>query len=163
MIKPNKLEPAVVDILTERLVDETAAFYHYRALSNWCENVGYLKAAEYFAAESADELVHAKKIEKYLVDWNVTPKLPEILEPKTEFKSLVEGIESSYDLEYQLYSDYEENSKKMLSLDICTFALIQELLAIQLKSVAEYSTMINILEGVEPTKFNLLLLEEKLF
>jgi ferritin len=163
MIKPHKLEQKVVDILLERLVDETAAFYHYRALSNWCENVGYIKAAEYFATESADELVHAKKIEKYLVDWNVTPKLPEILEPKTEFSSLVDGIESSYKIEYQLYSDYEDNAKTMMSLDLCTFALIQELLSIQLKSVAEYSTMINILEGVEPTKFNLLLLEKKLF
>lgn len=163
MLKPNKLEPKVVKLLEEKLVDETTAFYHYRALSNWCNDKGYMKAAEYFAAESADELVHAKKIEQYLLDWNVLPTLPEILEPKTEFSSLVEGIEDSYRLEQNLYSSYEELGEEMFKLDLCTFALVQELLAIQLKSIAEYSTMLNILEGVEPTKFNLLLLEKKLF
>jgi len=160
---PKILESKVTKLLFPRLQDEYDAFYHYRAVSNYCKGVGFEKAAEYFANESADELSHAKKIETYLVDWNVTPELPEIPNPKVSFKSLLDCIEQSYKIEYALYEAYEETAKTMFQVDLCTFALMQELLAIQLKSVVEYSDMLNLLEGVEPTKFNLLLLEDKLF
>lgn len=160
---PNKLEQKVVNMLLPLLTSEYDAFYHYRALSNWCANVGYFKAAEFFAKESEDELTHAKKIEKYLVDWNVTPALPEIVEPKVEFKSLLEGIEDSYKLEYNLYEDYEKAGEKMFTADLCTFGLIQEFLKIQLAAVAEYSDKLNMLEGVSGSKFEMLMLEKKLF
>jgi ferritin len=160
---PNKLEQKSVNTLLPLLTSEYDAFYHYRALSNWCKGVGYEKAAEFFAKESEDELSHAKKIEQYLVDWNVVVMLPEIVEPKAEFKSLVEGLEYSYKLEYKLYEDYEKAGEKMFSSDLCTFGLIQELLKVQLSAVAEYSDKLNMLEGVSGSKFELLMLEEKLF
>jgi len=160
---PNKLEQKVVNMLLPLLTSEYDAFYHYRALSNWCKGVGYEKAAEFFAKESDDELTHAKKIEQYLVDWNVIPMLPEIVDPKVEFKSLVEGIEDSYKLEYKLYEDYEKAGTKMFDLDLCTFGLIQEFLKIQLSAVTEYSDKLNMLEGVSGSKFELLMLEKKLF
>lgn len=162
-MKPHKLESNVVDMLHERHQDELDAFYFYRAASNWCKNVGFFKAAEFFAAESEDELAHAKKIENYLVDWNITPQLSEIPKAKVEFKSLVDVIDNAYKIEYELYEAYEQTSKEMFKIDLCTFALTQELLAIQNKSVAEYSDKLNILEGVEPTKINLLLIEKNLF
>lgn len=160
---PNILESKVTKLILPRLQDEYDAFYHYRAVSNYCKGIGFEKAAEYFANESSDELTHAKKLENYLVDWNVTPELPEIPNPKISFKSLVDCIEQSYKIEYALYEAYEETAKKMFEVDMCTFALMQEMLSIQLKSVTEYSDMLNLLEGVEPTKTNLLLLEDKIF
>ena len=66
MIKPEKLPKDVVNLLLERLNDEFKAYYFYRSATNWCKNVGYFKAAEFFAKESEDELAHAKKIEDYL-------------------------------------------------------------------------------------------------
>lgn len=160
---PNKLEQKVVNALLPLLTSEYDAFYNYRALSNWCANVGYFKAAEFFAKESEDELEHAKKIEKYLVDWNVTPMLPAMVEPRLSYGNLLEGIESAYKMEYDLYEQYEKAGEKMFSSDLCTFGLIQEFLKIQLSAVAEYSDKLNMLEGVEPTKVNLLLLEKKIF
>jgi len=160
---PNKLEGKVVDALLPLLTSEYDAFYQYRALSNWCANVGYFKAAEFFAKESEDELTHAKKIEQYLVDWNVTPSLPQIYEPKLEFDTLLDGIEAAYKMEYDLYEQYESAGTKMFTTDLCTFGLIQEFLKIQLAAVAEYSDKLNMLEDVDPSKVNLLLLEKKLF
>jgi ferritin len=160
---PNKLEQKTVNALLPLLTSEYDAFYHYRALSNWCANVGYFKAAEFFAKESEDELEHAKKIEKYLVDWNVTPMLPSVVEPRVSYDNLLEGIESAYKMEYELYEQYESAAEKMFSSDLCTFGLLQEFLKIQLSAVAEYSDKLNMLEGVEPTKVNLLLLEKKIF
>lgn len=161
---PNKLDKDVVDLLLPRLKDEYNAFYFYRAASNWCQGVGYFKAAEFFAKESEDELGHAKKIEQYLVDWNVDPELPTVERPQIMFSGLMEVIENAYEIEYALYEDYEGTSKEMFKKDLCVFDFLQEFRMLQKQSVAEYSDKLNMLEGVDgKSKFNLLLLEEKLF
>jgi len=163
-MKPHSLDKGVVDLLAPRHLDEMDAFYFYRAASNWCQGVGYFKAAEFFAAESQDELEHAGKIEKYLVDWNITVPLPSVPKPQVEFSGLLEVLEEAYKIEYDLYEAYEETSKKLFNMDLCTFDFLQQFRLIQTKSVAEYSDKLNLLEDVDgKDKFKLLLLEEKLF
>ena len=165
MKKPERLPKEIVDLLLPRLNDEFKAYYTYRSASNWCKNVGFEKAASYFAKESEDELSHAKGIESFLVDWNVTPDLPKIDKPILEFSGLADVIQKAYDMEYALYVAYEDTSAKVFKTgDLCVFDFLQAYRGIQTKSVAEYSDMINILDGVdEKDKFKLLLLEEKLF
>jgi ferritin len=164
-MKPNKLEQEVVDLLLPRLNDEYKAFYMYRAAGNWCKDVGFFKAAAFFAAESEDELEHAKKIEQYIVDWNVTPDLPTVEKPQIEFADLMEIIEAAYGIEYDLYEAYEKTSMDIFNAqDLCTFDFLQEFRTIQRKSVAEYADKLNMLEGVDgKDKFKMLLLEEQLF
>jgi ferritin len=163
-MKPHSLDKGVVDLLAPRHLDEMDAFYFYRAASNWCQGVGYFKAAEFFAAESQDELEHAAKIEKYLVDWNITVPLPTVPKPQVDFSGLLEVLEEAYKIEYDLYEAYEETSKKLFNMDLCTFDFLQQFRLIQTKSVAEYSDKLNLLEDVDgKDKFKLLLLEEKLF
>jgi ferritin len=163
-MKPHSLDKGVVDLLAPRHLDEMDAFYFYRAASNWCQGVGYFKAAEFFAAESQDELEHAAKIEKYLVDWNITVPLPTVPRPQVEFSGLLEVLEEAYKIEYDLYEAYEETSKKLFNMDLCTFDFLQQFRLIQTKSVAEYSDKLNLLEDIDgKDKFKLLLLEEKLF
>jgi ferritin len=163
-MKPYSLDKGVVDLLAPRHLDEMDAFYFYRAASNWCQGVGYFKAAAFFAAESQDELEHAAKIEKYLVDWNITVPLPTVPKPRVDFSGLLEVLEEAYKIEYDLYEAYEETSKKLFNMDLCTFDFLQQFRLIQTKSVAEYSDKLNLLEDVDgKDKFKLLLLEEKLF
>lgn len=164
MKKPQKLEQDIVSLLLPRLKDEFDAYYFYRAVSNWCKNVGYFKAAEFFAKESEDELTHAKKIEDYLVDWNISPELLVIQKPEIAFSGLTDVIQKSYDIEYKLYEEYEDTSMKVFDKgDLCVFDLLQFFRQTQKESVAQYSDMINMLEGVQDNKINLLLLEKKLF
>lgn len=161
---PKKLSNEIVALLLPRLADEFKAYYAYRAIANWCKNVGYFKAAAFFEAESADELSHAKKIENFLTDWNVTPALPTISAPQTDFKNLKQTIEVAYQMEYDLYEEYEDTSAKVFKTsDLCVFDFLQEFRTIQAKSVAEYSDKLNVLEGVSGSKFEFLLLEENLF
>lgn len=165
MKQPNKLPQEVVDLLLPLIGFEFKAFYFYRSLSNWCKGIGYDKAAEYFAKESDDELIHAKKLEDFLVLWNVTPILPLITQPELEFTDLADGIQKAYDLEYALYEEYEEASIKIFKIgDVCAFDTLQFFRNQQTQSVGEYSDMINILDGVNTKdKFQMLLLEQKLF
>ena len=165
MRKPEKLPKEVVDLLLPRLKDEFNAAYFYRSASNWCQNVGFFKAAAFFAKESDDELGHAKLIENYIVDWNVTPALPTIEKPQLEFKSIIEILDKAYDIEYALYEEYEDTSMKIFKIgDLCVFDFLQGFRKIQKDSVAEYSDKLNLLDGVViGDKFQLLMLEDKLF
>lgn len=165
MKTPEKLPQNIVDILINRLKDEYNAFYFYRAASNWCKNVGFQKAGSYFKTESEDELSHAKGIEDFLVDWNVTPDLPIVAKPEITFASLSSIIEKAYDIEYKLYEAYEQDSSKILKIgDICVFDFLQKYRHIQTTSVAEYSDMLNILVGIDVnSKFEMLQIEENLF
>lgn len=165
MKKPIKLPEEIVKLLLPRLKDEFDAAYLYRSISNWCQGVGYLKAAEFFAHESEEEFKHAAGIEKYLVDWNVIVNLPKIETPSSEFTDLVAALDKAYVIEYKLYEEYEDTSMKVFKTgDLCTFDFLQHYRTIQRLAVAEYSDKLNMLEGVNPKdKMNLLLLEKKLF
>ena len=164
-MKPNSLNKNTIDALLVRLKDEFTAYYFYRSASNWCNNVGFKKAGEYFANESADELVHAKKIENFLVDWNVDVILPAINTPQSTFLNLVDVIEKAYNLEYNLYLGYEFTSDEIISRkEHTTYGFLQFFRDIQLKSVAEYSDMLNLLEWVDiRDKFKLIELQDELF
>ena len=165
MKKPEKLSQPVVNLLLPRLQDEFNAAYFYRAASNWCKNVGYFKAAAFFSKESEDELGHAKKIEDYLVDWNVTPALPTIPKPTLDFASIEQVIIMAYEMEYELYENYEDTSMKIFKIgDLCVFDFLQQYRTGQKDAVAEYSDKLNILEGTDTSsKFEMLMLEENLF
>jgi ferritin len=163
--KPEQLSQEVVNLLLQRLQDEFNAFYFYRSATNWCQNKGFFKAASFFKAESEDELAHAKKIEDYIVDWNVTPTLPNILVPTLEFTDVVDIIEKAYDMEFSLYEGYEETSMKIFKVgDLCVFDFLQFYRTTQKEAVAEYSDKLNIVEGTNrDSKFEMLMLEENLF
>jgi len=164
MITPASLPAEIVSLLIPRLSDEFKAFYFYRDASNWCANVGFLKAAEYFAKESADELEHAKKIETYLTDWNVTPTLPPIASPASQFAKLSDVIDAAYQIEYALYGAYVATSQAAFASDLCTFDFLTQFRKIQVESVAQYSDLLNRLTGVNvESKFEMLALEETLF
>lgn len=123
-----------------------------------------MKAATYFKAESDEELGHARGIIDYLTDWNIMVDLPVIKTPKIEFSTLVDAIETAYKTEYELYELYEDTSMKMFKMgEICTFDFLQQYRKNQTDAVFAYSDMLNMIEGTEMTKFELLLLEEKLF
>jgi ferritin len=165
MIKPIQLPKEVVNALTPRIGDEHKAFYFYKAASNRCNEKGYFKAAKYFANESADELTHSEKLEKFIRDWNVIPELDTIEKPELEFAGLVDIIEQAYQMEYDLYEAYEETSKTVFKIgDLCAFDLLQEFRTIQKDSVAEYSDFLNQLELIDANdKFQLFYFENKHF
>jgi len=171
MIKPKTLPQEIVSLLQPRLQDELTQYARYMALSNWCKGVGYELAAKFYEKDANEELDHARRIQNFLVDWNVVPKYPAIVAPKTEFEALVATIEEAYKFEYKLYEDYEDTSAKVLEAgDVCTFDFLQQFRTIQRVTVAEYSDKLNMLEGVvdeekgeRECKEDMLLLEEKLF
>ncbi|MFO0447267.1 MAG: ferritin-like domain-containing protein [Pseudomonadota bacterium] len=145
---PKSLDKLVVSKLLERLKDEYDAMYFYTAVANWCQGKGYESAAKFFLKEAENEHDHARKVEKYLTDWNVFFELPAIERPDKEYASLVDVVEQAYDIEYALYEAYEETSKEMFNLDLCVFDFLTPLRLGQNESVIEYSDMLNELDTI---------------
>lgn len=147
---PKTLGETSVTIITERLVDEYTAHFFYRNATNWCKGVGYNNAAAFFEKEAANELAHAEKLQKYLIDWNIHPTLPSV-KPTISFSGLIDIVNKAYLLEYNLFEKYNTDSSKLLSSDLTTFDFLQEFRQGQTESVAEYSDLLNAAQLIDTT------------
>lgn len=147
---PKVLIGSSVTMLTERLVDEYTAHFFYRNATNFCKGVGYNRAAAFFEKEAANELTHAEKLQKYLVDWNITPALPAV-KPNITFSGLIDIVNKAYLLEYNLWEKYNADSAKIFQNDLSTFDFLQDFREGQTQSVAEYSDLLNAAQLIDPT------------
>lgn len=160
---PIKLSEQVIDILTERIKDEYLAHYFYRSAANWCKNVNYKKAAEFFENEASSELDHAKKLQEYMDDWNVKPVIKKT-ETNFEFENLIDIINNAYQMELGLLKSYNQSSSQIFTNDLTTFDFLQEFRELQKSAVIEYSDLLNALLLVDYNdKFQLLYFEQTYF
>lgn len=160
---PQKLKPAVVQMLTERLGDEYKAHYFYKCAANYCNNIGFTKAGSFFTNESQSELEHAQGLMNYLIGWNIAPTIPKV-DTNYTIDGLVDAIEKAYELEYDLFIQYTECSKKMIVADLNTFDFLQKYRIIQTDAVTEYSDFLNALELIDnEDKFQLFVFEKENF
>ena len=163
ILLPKTLPEDISSSINDALIEEYTAHYFYRGAANWCAGVAYNKAAAFFTAEAAAELEHAEKLQKYLVDWNCTPKLPSV-KFSGEFKSLIDVVNKSYAIEYQLGSKYMNWASQVFPKHLMTFNFLQEFVDIQNQSIAEYSDLLNAAQLIDvDKKLDLLHYEERYF
>lgn len=162
-VKLYKLSESVINILTDRIKDEYTAHYYYRAATNWCEDMNYKKAAEFFKNEANDELTHSEKIQEYMTGFNIIPEIPQA-PTKHTFNSLIDIINGAYKMELDLMNKYNKNSQDLISEDITTFDFLTEFREIQKGAVVEYNDLINASDLVNmKDKFQVLYFEQTYF
>ena len=162
-IKLYKLPSKTIKLLTERIKDEYTAHYYYRAATNWCQDMNYKKAAEFFKNEAIDELGHAEKLQEYMVDFNIQPDIPQA-PTKHSFSNLIDIIHGAYKMELQLMKDYNSNSTEIFTEDITTFDFLTEFREIQKGAVVEYNDLINASNLINKNdKFQVLYFENTYF
>jgi len=158
-----KLDSKTIQILTDRIKDEYIAHYYYRAAANWCQDMNYKKAAEFFKNEADDELTHAKGIQEYMVDFNIIPEIPQA-PTSHSFDSLVDIIYGAYKIELALMKEYNKNSQELFTSDITTFDFLKDYREFQKGAVVEYNDLINAIDLVDKTdKFQVLYFEQTYF
>lgn len=157
------LSEKTIKILTGRIRDEYTAHYYYRAAANWCQDMNYKKAAEFFKNEANDELEHAQKIQEYMVDFNIQPSIPQA-EIKHSFDNLIDIIEGAYKMELALMKEYNKNSTDLFTDDTTTFDFLTEFRVIQKGAVVEYNDLINASNLInKKDKFQVLYFEQTYF
>lgn len=158
-----KLSDKVIKILTNRIKDEYTAHYFYRAAANWCQDMNYKKAGEFFTNEAIDELTHAQKIQEYMVDFNIQPVIPQA-PTKHKFDNLIDIVHGAYKMELALMKEYNKNSQSVFTSDITTFDFLTEFREIQKGAVVEYNDLINASNLVDKSdKFQVLYFEQTYF
>jgi ferritin len=158
-----KLSSKVIEILNNRIKDEYTAHYYYRAATNWCQDMNYKKAAEFFKNEADDELEHAQKLQEYMTGFNILPEI-EKTETKHTFGNLLDVVYGAYTMELALMKDYNKDSQDVFSDDITTFDFLTEFREIQKGAVIEYNDLINASNLIDKgDKFQILYFEQTYF
>lgn len=86
----SKIPTKVVEELNRQYNHEAAASRSYTALSVWCAARNFSGFADYFAKQAQEEMTHAHKILKHLLDRGLAPELAALPAPKQEFRTLLE-------------------------------------------------------------------------
>jgi len=163
MITLQTLEPAVIDIVMPRVLDELKARYFYEAGMAWSRKNGYDKAAKYFKAQSYEEKHHYKIWVNFLSDWNVDIDFPNITPEKKEFKSLTDILEQQYQMEFNLGESYETDAIKVFPLCQITFKKMQYFVMIQNSSIIESNNLVTKAYRYNSIDPDLVLYESKIF
>lgn len=162
-IKLYKLSSKVIKILTDRIKDEYTAHYYYRAAANWCQDMNYKKATEFFNKESEDELGHALKIQEYMVDFNILPDIQQA-PTKHTFDNLIDIIHGAYKMELDLMKEYNKDSQSLFNDDITTFDFLTKYRKTQKEAVVEYNDLVNATNLIDKKdKFQVLYFEQTYF
>ena len=149
--------------LNFRIAQEEMSSRIYLAMSMWLEWNGYSGAAKLWKRYSDEELTHAKMAYDYLLDLNIKPTVPQLMQPQEDFKSLPQIIALSYKHEVEITNQCSELTKFAMSeSDMMTFGLAQKYVAEQVEELAKTQYWIDRLEIFGDDKIALRMLDEEM-
>ena len=89
------ISTSMQDALSEQLNHEFYSAYLYLAMAAYCSNSDFNGAASWMEVQYEEEIQHATRIYRYLIDQGVLVKLGQIDEPPSEFGSLLDVFQAS--------------------------------------------------------------------
>jgi len=141
------LDPKINKLIDDLVNDELFASYHYKSAFAYCARHNYTGGKKFFNEESINEQVHATDLIDYAADWGHIVKFADIDTPDT-FKSLVDIIDKSLQLEADLCAKYSDAYKTAVDLQVNTaISLFSKYVKIQDKAVREYLTLLEQANG----------------
>ena len=159
-MKKSLLSSKVESKLNELIGQELHAMYTYVAAANWCQENGYLRAYDFFLAESADEKLHSEILQKYMLDMGACPQLDDIDTPEVDCDCLNGVIYQVFEMETELGMMYSKFAGELTSSDFMTLTKIQEFIKIQTEAIGFYGDICSAGEGLSKDKFQQLMLEK---
>ena len=152
--------PDVVESLNAQLGRELEAHLQYLAISSWFDAEGLPELTRFFAAQAAEEHVHAMKFLAYVQDVGGPVAIPALAAPKPSFESAEEAVAASLEWENAGAPPASTRSwtRRSRARDHATQAFLQWFVTEQ---VEEVSTMGELLQVTRRAgEGNLLLLED---
>ena len=151
--------PDVVESLNAQLGRELEAHLQYLAISSWFDAEGLPELTRFFAAQAAEEHVHAMKFLAYVQDVGGPVAIPALAAPKPTFESAEEAVAASLEWENEVTASIDAIMDQAIAArDHATQAFLQWFVTEQ---VEEVSTMGELLQVTRRAgEGNLLLLED---
>jgi len=144
------MNPSIQAALTDQANHELYASHAYRAMAIWCDDQDYNGFAKFFYTQAAEELEHADKFIRHLLDRGVMPKLTALEAPAVEFAQLLDLAMLAETLEqrnsaniHQCYAIAQEVQ------DFAAYPLLLELIEEQVEEESWASTMVTLTKRAE--------------
>ena len=151
------------DALSEQLNHEFYSAYLYLALSASCSNAEFNGAARWLETQYEEEIQHATKIYRYLIDQGVKVQLAAIAEPSADYGTLLEIYESSLAHEQSMTARLNDLSDQALGeKDHATYNLLQWFVNEQVEEEATLGEIIAKLRLVKDDGYGLLMIDNEL-
>jgi len=152
------MNASIQKALTDQANHELFAAHSYRAMSIWCDDQDYNGFAKFFKEQASEELEHADKFIRHLLDRDVLPKLSGFEDPITEFNSLSEVALLAQKLEQRNSANIHQCYD--ISLEVKDFPsqpLLMALIAEQVEEESWASTMVSLVKRSDcpGAKYNL--------
>lgn len=103
-----RISPKVEEMLNERISAEFEAAYIYKHMSTWASYTGYTGTACYMKQHYEEELEHAEKLYKYILDRGAMPKTPLIPAQTIKLNSLKELFNLALEHEIKVTEGYKK-------------------------------------------------------
>lgn len=84
------------EALNVQIGEELNSAYIYLSMSIWLKENSFNKLSSWYFTQYNEELSHAYKFINYIIDVGGTAKIPAIPEPKSEWTSVKEIVETGY-------------------------------------------------------------------
>src|SRR5690606_4467953 len=88
-----------MDLLNDQIKMEAHASASYLAMASWCDQHGFIKSAEFFYLQEAEEREHMMKIFRFVTDCGGNAISPNIENINHDFSNLEEVFETALDHE----------------------------------------------------------------
>ena len=153
----------IQEALSEQLNREFYSAYLYLAMAAYCSNEDFNGAAQWLELQYEEEILHATKIYRYLIEQAVPVRLASISEPPSEFGTLLEVFQSSLHHEQAMTSQLNELSDLARARkDHATYNLLQWFVNEQVEEEATVNGIIAKLKMVKGDGYGMLMVDNEL-
>ncbi len=157
------ISDSMQDALSDQLNHEFYSAYLYLALAASCSNAEFNGAASWLETQYEEEIQHATKIYRYLIDQGVPVRLASIAEPPARFESLLTIFEFALEHEQAMTSRLNDLSNDALAeKDHATYNLLQWFVNEQVEEEATVGAIIAKLRLVKDDGYGLLMIDNEL-
>lgn len=153
----------MISLLNYRIEQEEASSRLYKAMSVWLDFHGYAGAASLWQKYSNEECVHAGWAYQFLLNLNIKPIVPAIVQPVNDYKGLPQIVAKSLTHEIDITKQCNE-----LAVEACNAGefLVMELalryVKEQVEELAKTQFWVDQLESFGDDKTALRLLDTKM-
>ncbi len=153
------VEKSVIDALNVHMGREFEAHLQYLSVSSWFDGEGLPELSKFFAAQAAEEHVHAMKFLTYVQDVGGPVAIPALAAPKPSFESAEEAVAGSLEWEIAITGHIDAVLDLAIARkDHATQAFLQWFVTEQVEEVATMGELLQVTRRAGED--NLLLLED---
>lgn len=158
-----RLSESLQKLLQQQIANEENSSRLYRAASQWLDFNGWFGAAKLFHEYANEEMIHVKKIYKYLQDRDILPMTPALPAQPTKFDGVKDIITKSYLHEIEVTKQIENIASTALSeKDLTTHQFMTFYLNEQIEEEAKTLYWVDRYDMLETSKSDMFFLDKEM-